>query len=620
MIILQSVHDGRMIFTGSLLRQIEGLELNSGPDFDLENHSSSREARASAFSEIKSCAIQSSEEFSRNGIASLKDGNVCQKKVTLKSISVIRKELPESNLGWPLLPRTTTLSKEALRKSKARSLSLIERVMNLPTRSFDMTMEKQADSDSAEENISLDAKTEDSNISENKSVDGSSNREDEGRGLLQEISSSSVSALTEESTQFKFGWPLLRIKTSATVDALEESTQASPKSQINMPFKEAEALAGIRELPLMKLELFLRLKSSGCKQFSYEELARATHKFSSGNLIGEGGCSNVYKGSLHRDKLVAVKVLKQYKEAWNDFSLEVEIVSSLKHKHITHLLGVCIEDNHLILVYDFLSKGSLEERLKGHNEKSMTPWKVRFKVAIAVAEALNYLHNGCSPSVIHRDVKSSNILLSDDFQPQLSDFGLATWGPKDTAYMSSSDIVGTFGYIAPEYFMHGRVSDKVDVYSFGIVLLELLTGKKPIISKSVEGQESLVMWAMPLLESGKLEALVDPMLFGEFDTVQMQRMVLAATFCIKQSPRLRPKASQILNLLREEKEVREWIKDYVDDLLQSSYEEIDEFSPEFDQKLPRSDSSFLGLDEDDDSSIRSAEQRQLKDYLKEQQD
>ncbi|KAF2310142.1 hypothetical protein GH714_006721 [Hevea brasiliensis] len=421
-------------------------------------------------------------------------------------------------------------------------MSLIEWVMNLPTRSSEMIMENQSDSDSVAANISLDGKTEDSIVdnegtrvqvvrsSENKSIDGCSNREDEESSLMQEISSSSFSVFTKDSTQF----------------TLE-------------------------------------------------------------NLIGEGGCSNVYKGSLRRGKLVAVKVLKKYKEAWNDFSLEIDIISSLKHKHIAHLIGVCTEDNHLILVYDFLSKGSLEERLKGHNE-SILPWKVRFKVAIAVAEALNYLHNGCSHSVIHRDVKSSNILFSDEFQPQLSDFGLATWGPEDAAYMISSDIVGTFGYIAPEYFMHGMISDKIDMYSFGIVLLELLTGKKPISTKG-----------NAFTKNGNLEGLVDPMLDGEFDIVQMQRMVLAATLCIKQSPRLRPKAGQILNLLRVEKDGREWMNCYVKDLQESSYEEMDDLLPELNHK-PWLDSSFLVLDDDASSKAEQRHHCRLKDHLKKLQD
>ncbi|XP_020535412.1 receptor-like cytoplasmic kinase 176 isoform X2 [Jatropha curcas] len=567
MIIVHAVHERKIVFKrrrnsfieiSSFHSDFSGFKLNSGPNFYLdENHACSRETEA----ETKSSTVQSFEDVSRND----NTGNGYDEKVPLKSISIIRRQLPESILGWPLRPRTISLGEDASRRSKARSMSITEWVMNLPTRSCDTIMQKQSDSNSEETNITLDLKTEDYIVNDgqnsfqvinsygNESVDRSSNREDEESGLMQEI-------LSEESTQLRLGWPLLRVKTSATSDSLGESeaskmriancqsTEATPKSPIDLPFKEVQSspekqirLAAPREQP-MKEELVLKLKSSGCKQFRYEELKRATHKFSTENLIGEGGCSDVYKGRLGLGKLVAVKVLKQYKEAWNDFFLEVDIMSSLKHKHITHLIGVCIDDNHLILVYDFLSKGTLEERLQGQSEKSILPWKVRFKVAIAVAEALHYLHSSCL--VIHRDVKSSNILLSSDFQPQLSDFGCATWNLKAAGYTISNDIVGTFGYIAPEYFMHGRVSDKTDIYSFGIVLLELLTGKKPISSNSSKGQESLVKWAMPLLESGNLEALVDPKLGEEFDIAQMERTVLAATLCIKQLPRLRPKASQ----------------------------------------------------------------------------
>ncbi|CAI0382560.1 unnamed protein product [Linum tenue] len=170
-------------------------------------------------------------------------------------------------------------------------------------------------------------------------------------------------------------------------------------------------------------------------------------------------------------------------------------MSSVKHRNITPLIGVCIEEGSLILVYDFLSNGSLEESLQDDGVKAVMPWDVRFRVAVEVAEALSYLHRECPRPVIHRDVKSSNILLSSDLQPQLSDFGLAIWGPTKSAHMTNKDLVGTFGYIAPEYFMHGRVSEKVDIYSFGIVLLELVSGRKAIITKDCStSQESLVKW------------------------------------------------------------------------------------------------------------------------------
>ncbi|KAJ6906880.1 receptor-like protein kinase [Populus alba x Populus x berolinensis] len=227
--------------------------------------------------------------------------------------------------------------------------------------------------------------------------------------------------------------------------------------------------------------------------------------FHTENLIGKGGCSRVYKGILPDGKPVAVKVQKKSQKAMKDFALEVEIISSLNHKHITPLVDVCIEDDDLIYVYDFLSKGSLEENLH---------------------EALNYLHSECSRPVIHRDVKSSNILLSDGFEPKLSDFGLAIWGPATTSFVTRGDVVGTFGYIAPEYFMYGKVSDKIDVYAIGVVLLELLSGRKPISSGNTKSQESLVLWAKPIIESGNAIGLVDPNLNGNFDEVQMQRMIL----------------------------------------------------------------------------------------------
>lgn len=296
--------------------------------------------------------------------------------------------------------------------------------------------------------------------------------------------------------------------------------------------------------------------------FSYEVLRHATSTYSSENLIGKGGCSQVYKGTFLDGKDVAVKVLKSSKQAWKDFSLEVNIMSSLRHKNITPLLGVCMDNSELISVYEFMSKGSLEDNLHAENkEKSILSWDARFTIAVGIAEALVYLHQGCSKPVIHRDVKTSNILLSDNFEPQLSDFGLAIWGPNSTSVETYTDVVGTFGYLAPEYFMYGKVTDKVDVYSFGVVLLELLTGRKPIDSS--KGQESLVMWAKPKLQSGKLDqGILDPSLEGSVDESQMQRMVLAATLCLTRETRLRPTMDQILELLNGEETIETWAKSH----------------------------------------------------------
>ncbi|KAB1207538.1 Receptor-like cytosolic serine/threonine-protein kinase RBK2 [Morella rubra] len=302
------------------------------------------------------------------------------------------------------------------------------------------------------------------------------------------------------------------------------------------------------------LEHLSKTHSSGCKMFSLEVLKTSTSQFSSANIIGKGGFNRVYKGILPDGKPVAVKILKSTKEASKDFSLEVDIISSLKHKNITPLLGICTKDNALISVYEFLSKGSLEENLHGgRKDKCVLSWEDRFNIAVGIAEALNHLHNECSRPVIHRDVKSSNILLSEKFEPQLSDFGLAMWGPKNSSFVTEDGVVGTFGYLAPEYFMYGKVSDKIDVYAFGVVLLELLSGRKSIGSDAPKGQDlSLVMWAKPVIESGDVRGILDPNLDGKHDEVQLRRMVLAATLCITRSARLRPKMIEILKLLKGE--------------------------------------------------------------------
>ncbi|CAN1771336.1 Protein kinase STUNTED, partial [Linum perenne] len=230
------------------------------------------------------------------------------------------------------------------------------------------------------------------------------------------------------------------------------------------------------------------------------------------NLIGKGGWNQVYKGTLQDGKLVAVKIRKSsLPEAREEFVQELEIVSSLNHNSITPLVGICIKDSDLISVYHFLPKGSLEENLHGkdHEESSLDS---RFGIAVKIAESLNYLHNKASRPVIHRDVKSGNILLTDGLEPQLSDFGLAIWGPTTSSFVTQPDVVGTFGYLAPEYFMYGKVSDKIDVYSFGVVLLELITGREAI-----------------------------------FDELQFRRMVVAAKLCTTRAARLRPKMSEVLN-------------------------------------------------------------------------
>ncbi|KAF5443778.1 hypothetical protein F2P56_036312 [Juglans regia] len=458
----------------------------------------------------------------------------------------------------------------------------------------------------------------------------------------------STSLYIGDPSEQRLGWPLLPRTSSSIPKALPRRKMSVVQWVMSLPDRSPQLsphCSTIKECPSERdlgeildentqnggsalrvlprgLEDFLKTDSSGCKRFGRE--AYALHEYTASvteKMIGKGGCNHVYKGVLPDGKPVAVKILKSTKEAWKDFALEVDIISSLKHKNIMSLLGVCIEDNALISVYDFLSKGSLEENLHGKNkDKSVLSWEVRFNISVGTAEALNYLHNECSQPVIHRDVKSSNILLSDDFEPQLSDFGLAIWGPTNSSFVTQGDVVGTFGYLAPEYFMYGKVSDKIDVYAFGVVLLELLTGRKSIGPETPKGQESLVMWAKPIIESGNVKGILDPNLDGKYDEVQLQRMVLAATLCITRSARLRPKMSQILKLLKGHKYDEELVDSRNGNIKDSENQDNND-----DEVYPKSSTeshlSLALLDVDDDtisysSSVDRSNSLSSEEYLK----
>ncbi|XP_073045353.1 protein kinase STUNTED-like [Primulina eburnea] len=365
-------------------------------------------------------------------------------------------------------------------------------------------------------------------------------------------------------------------------------------------------------------KIFSELKGVGekyyttCQSFSFQELLQATNNFAHENLIGKGGSSEVYRGCLQGGKELAVKILKPSDDALEHFFSEINIITSLHHKNIITLAGFCLEDDRLVLVYDLLSRGSLEDNLHGTQKFGKSfGWKERYKVALGVAEALDHLHNKAEP-IIHRDVKSSNILLSDDFKPQLADFGLSTWVSSCSRHIGPSDVTGTFGYLAPEYFMHGKLDQKIDVYAFGVVLLELLSGRKPIDNGHPTGQESLVMWARHILKKGDISELRDPDLVSDYDNDQVEKIVSAATLCIRDSPQSRPEISFILKLLQGSPEVIEWARNEID----SSEDENDILGG----PSPTNIQSFLNLAllnlENESDSISSTEQNiSVEDYL-----
>ncbi|XP_050372394.1 protein kinase STUNTED [Argentina anserina] len=394
---------------------------------------------------------------------------------------------------------------------------------------------------------------------------------------------------------------------SSMTDGISEATVTLGSNESFPPLTPNHRM---ESLPEEFLELCKKYSSS-CRLFSYEELLLATSNFLPENMVGKGGSSHVYRGHLLDGKELAVKILKPSANILKEFVHEIEIITTLNHKNIISLYGICFDSN-LVLVYDFISRGSLEDNLHGSKKDGNSfVWKDRYNVALGIAEALNYLHNGCEEPVIHRDVKSSNILLSDDFEPQLSDFGLASLA-STLSHIDCTDVAGTFGYLAPEYFMHGKVSDKIDVYAFGVVLLELLSGRQPIYSKCPKDQESLVMWAKPILKGGEVSQLLDPSLGSDYDHGQIERVVLAANLCIRHAPGLRPEISIVLKLLKGDEEITRWARQLV-----SASDELDALNGEVVPTNIKSHLNMALLDLEDDSlSTSSGEQSiSVEDYL-----
>ncbi|KAL9262538.1 putative receptor-like serine/threonine-protein kinase [Drosera capensis] len=282
------------------------------------------------------------------------------------------------------------------------------------------------------------------------------------------------------------------------------------------------------------------------KCFSFEEIFLATNGFSSDNLVGKGGYAEVYRGKLGNGGLVAVKKLTRSsseEKREREFLTEIGTIGHVNHPNVSTLIGCCI-DNGLILIFHYSSRGSVASRLHD-GELPALEWDKRYKIAIGTARGLHYLHKGCQRRIIHRDIKASNILLSEDYEPQISDFGLAKWLPAHWTHHSVLPIEGTVGYLAPEYFSHGIVDEKTDVFAFGVFLLELISGKKPVDAS----YQSLRNWAKPYLKGGEFEKLADPRLEGTYNSNEFKLLAFAASICIRASSTWRPTMGQVLEIM-----------------------------------------------------------------------
>lgn len=290
-------------------------------------------------------------------------------------------------------------------------------------------------------------------------------------------------------------------------------------------------------------------KRNAARSFTFKELATATQNFKVANLLGEGGFGSVFKGRLDSDLIVAVKRLNLDGLQGNqEFIVEVLMLSLLHHKNLVNLIGYCTDGDQRLLVYEFMPMGSLENHLYDL-EPGTKPlsWYTRLKIATGAAQGLDYLHCKANPPVIYRDLKSSNILLDNDFNPKLSDFGLAKLGPVGDNTHVSTRVMGTYGYCAPEYAMSGKLTLKSDIYSFGVVMLELITGRKAYDSNRKQGEQNLVAWSQPFLrDRRKFVQMVDPLLEGKYSVRSLHHAVAITAMCLQEEANFRPLIGDIV--------------------------------------------------------------------------
>ncbi|CAK9134000.1 unnamed protein product [Ilex paraguariensis] len=301
--------------------------------------------------------------------------------------------------------------------------------------------------------------------------------------------------------------------------------------------------------------------SSGClsqtkfrvvQVFTYKELEIATEKFSEANVLGNGEYGVVYRGVLSDGTMAAVKVFhREGKQGERAFRLEVDLLSRLHSPYLVDLLGYCADQHHRLLVFEFMPNNTLQHHLHPPNRQSLPlNWGSRLRIALDCARALEELHEHTVPSVIHRNFKCSNILLDQNFRAKISDFGLAKIGSDKINGLILTRVLGTTGYLAPEYAATGKLTTKSDVYSYGVVLLELLTGRVPVDTKRPPREDVLVSWALPrLTKREKVGEMVDPAIQGQYSKKDLIQVAAIAAMCVQTEPDYRPLMTDVVQSL-----------------------------------------------------------------------
>ncbi|XVE63405.1 hypothetical protein DITRI_Ditri07aG0017700 [Diplodiscus trichospermus] len=292
------------------------------------------------------------------------------------------------------------------------------------------------------------------------------------------------------------------------------------------------------------------------KLFPYKDLKMATGNFHYSNKIGEGGFGAVYKGTFKDGTVAAIKVLSaDSKQGVREFLTEINVIADIEHENLVKLHGCCVEGSHRILVYGYLENNSLAQTLLGGNHSSMQfSWQARRNICIGVAKGLAFLHEEVRPHIIHRDIKASNILLDENLMPKIADFGLAKLFPDNLTHISTR-VAGTIGYLAPEYAIRGQLTRKADIYSFGVLLLEIVSGRCNTNRRLPLSYQYLLERAWDLFEQGQLVELVDTALNGDYNDEEALKFLKIGLLCTQDMPKLRPSMSEVLKMLSGEEAV-----------------------------------------------------------------
>ncbi|KAL8263278.1 hypothetical protein R6Q59_024627 [Mikania micrantha] len=349
----------------------------------------------------------------------------------------------------------------------------------------------------------------------------------------------------------------------------ETETETETKTQTNSTATESFYTASSdfnRSVPNSHAKssetLILANKRRNLRVFTVAELKTATKNFSVDSKIGEDAFGSVYKGVIKSlehpfDEIqVAVKLAKQSLQGLKEWETEINVLGAVEHPNLVKLIGYCAEakdgeiGTKLLLVYEYMVNGSVRDRLSAKSETSLS-WNTRLKVAQDAARGLTYLHEELNMQIIFRDFKSSNILLDDQWNAKLSDFGVARLGPEEGFTHISTKFVGTMGYAAPEYLSVGRLTSKSDVWSYGVFLYELITGRRPLDRNRPQNEQKLLEWMKPYLRSKRFQKIIDPRLEGNCPLESVQKLSIIANCCLCKDPKSRPNMSEVLERVNQ---------------------------------------------------------------------